>query len=449
MTGLQDDRVPTVPSLGGNVNLEQVRATKNHGKESEVGPITLFDKSVLQALSVNESVWFDNFFNPVISPLFYAETLADLEKAVRAGRTPEEEVGLIATKTPEMSSSPTVFHAELCLAELQGYQVPIRRVPIRSGGKSVRAHNRAGVAFDVSPEAAAFARWQEGEFLEVEQKFARVWREMLAVLDFTEAYQLLTSLGIDPGTCRSLEEAKEQAQSFVHKGDRPFEVMKLAFALLNIRQDLAGPVLKRYKLAGYPPLARFAPYSAYVLTIDVFFYIAVAASLISGKRVTNKVDLAYLYYLPFCMIFTSSDKLHKRCAPLFLSNDQEFIWGNDLKRELKKLDHHYDKLPVSEKEKGLYAFADYPPQDENFLVTRLWDRYLPRWRTNLEETVPRDNETDAKLVAYLNEFTQAEPLTKEQVDFDPSEVDTVSINRRIRRRRGKWWQVSKDLESDE
>ena len=55
-----------------------------------MGPITLFDKSFLQQLNADEAVWFDNFFYPVIAPLFFIETLADLEKAPREGKTAEE-----------------------------------------------------------------------------------------------------------------------------------------------------------------------------------------------------------------------------------------------------------------------------------------------------------------------------------------------------------------------
>ncbi len=65
-----------------------------------MGPITLFDKSFLQSLSLDESVWFDHFFPTNLCPLFYVETLADLDKAVRSGRTPEQEVGIIASVHP-------------------------------------------------------------------------------------------------------------------------------------------------------------------------------------------------------------------------------------------------------------------------------------------------------------------------------------------------------------
>lgn len=88
-----------------------------------MGPITLFDKSFLQSLSIDESVWFDNFFLTNISPLFLVETLADLAKTTRSGCTPEKEVRIIAQKTPEMNSSPNVFHTDLCIANLQGQKI--------------------------------------------------------------------------------------------------------------------------------------------------------------------------------------------------------------------------------------------------------------------------------------------------------------------------------------
>ena len=105
-----------------------------------VGPITLFDKSFLQALSVDESVWFDHFFLPVICPLFFVATLADLTKQQRSGssRTPEDEVRVIADKTPVLSGVPCVHHSQLCIANLLGHQAPhFGQIPL-AGGRPVR-----------------------------------------------------------------------------------------------------------------------------------------------------------------------------------------------------------------------------------------------------------------------------------------------------------------------
>jgi len=113
-----------------------------------MGPILIFDKSFLQSLSIDESVWLDNFFISNICPIFFSETLADLEKSVRKGRTPEQEVRIISNKTPEMSIAINTFHQDLCFANLNGYEVKMDRRPILSGGKAVQSENKKGGSSD-------------------------------------------------------------------------------------------------------------------------------------------------------------------------------------------------------------------------------------------------------------------------------------------------------------
>ena len=85
-----------------------------------MGPVTVFDKSALQALSMDEAVWFDAFFYANVVPVFHVETLADLEKEVATGRTPEDVVGLLAEKTP-YNAVPNVHHRQMVLGELAGH----------------------------------------------------------------------------------------------------------------------------------------------------------------------------------------------------------------------------------------------------------------------------------------------------------------------------------------
>jgi len=86
-----------------------------------------------------------------------------------------------------------------------------------------------------------------------------------------------------------------------------------------------------------------------------------------------------------------------------------------------------------------------PPRDDSGLVSQLWDRHLPDWRTRLSKTEPRDPELDAEMVAHLNKLSSATQLSADQADFDPTEADFVQIQRRITKRKGSWWQVPKDL----
>jgi hypothetical protein len=66
------------------------------------GPVLIFDKSTLESLSLDEAILLDNFYMSNITPLFYVECLADLErKMVRMKSTPEQLVGSLAERTPD------------------------------------------------------------------------------------------------------------------------------------------------------------------------------------------------------------------------------------------------------------------------------------------------------------------------------------------------------------
>ncbi|MBI1873019.1 MAG: hypothetical protein HYS05_03905 [Acidobacteria bacterium] len=132
------------------------------------------------------------------------------------------------------------------------------------------------------------------------------------------------------------------------------------------------------------------------------------------------------------MVFTSNDKLHARIARLFLREDQEFVWGGDLKEEMRRLDAHYSALPPDVLEEGVMRFASEPPDDTSFLTTRLVDRFLPGWRLRDKTKTPR--ESAAKLIKEVREYAEAPP--GEQVAVD--DADFVLFERRVPVRMGKW-----------
>ena len=111
---------------------------------------------------------------------------------------------------------------------------------------------------------------------------------------------------------------------------------------------------------GFQPLVNYAPYAAHVLTIELFFHIAVQANLVTPF---DKQDIGYLSYLPFSFLFVSSDKLHRQCAPLFLRSDQGFIWGPELKADLAQIVERYEGFSEVEREKGMMKFAPVPPEN--------------------------------------------------------------------------------------
>src|SRR5947209_2529800 len=100
------------------------------------------------------------------------------------------------------------------------------------------------------------------------------------------------------------------ADSFVRDEDRPFDRMNIAAQILGLPDHMREELIERWKIHGYAPLRQFTPCAAHVVTVQLFFQIALAAGHIGTERTSNQIDVAYLYYLPFCSVFVSSDKLH-------------------------------------------------------------------------------------------------------------------------------------------
>jgi hypothetical protein len=147
-------------------------------------PMLIFDKSFLESLNSSEAALLDNFFSSCITPLFFIETLADLEKEVHRGRTPEDVVGSIALKTPDMESHVNPHHASLLFSEmLDGQEIEMNAKIRRTGGTLVQLNNNQGMVYKMSQEEEAFLRWQRGEFLDLERQIAKRWRRSVTGID--------------------------------------------------------------------------------------------------------------------------------------------------------------------------------------------------------------------------------------------------------------------------
>lgn len=226
-------------------------------------------------------------------------------------------------------------------------------------------------------------------------------------------------------------------------------MLDLASLFLDVSPEERRAIALRWKSAGRPPFPTFAPYAAYVLTVELFFQIATSAGLLSRVKPSNRTDIGYLFYLPFCLVFVSSDNFHRRCAVPFLRADQEFVWGQELKRDLAGINAHFAGLSDEVKEKGLFSFAQTPPIEGNFLVAQLWDRHLRSWRISETEDQPLSPEEKSGIVAELRWISEAPEVPMEPGDTEFGEPDAISVERLVRKRKGSWWQVPRDLEDGE
>jgi hypothetical protein len=232
--------------------------------------------------------------------------------------------------------------------------------------------------------------------------------------------------------------------------------MKLTVMVLGLPPESEPYIAKEWERAGFQPLVTYAPYAAHVLTVELFFHIALQANLITSY---DRQDIGYLSYLPFSFSFVSSDKLHRQSAPLFLRSDQMFVWGPELKADLAMIVELYKGLPEEEQEKGMLKFARVPP--EGSLVAKLLNDFGEMMKRKEQESLRRlfdepPVETpdrnlkpfpteEPELVKHLNRFKDAPELSPEEIDFDTANPDVLSVQRSVHKRRGSFWQLPKSL----
>jgi len=410
------------------------------------GPIIIFDKSSLESLNLDEAVLLDNFYMSNITPLFFVECLADLEKAIRSRSTPEQLVGSLADRTPEAQACANVHHMTLLQGELLR-QFDLKKVsfrPIVGGGKPVQLGGKKGMIFQRSQEEEALERWSRREFIDLERTIARVWRRALSQIDLNvKAQSVMAELGHWKKP-RTLEEAKQITDTIIDNTD-PEWLLGFGLELLGVPAEAIAAVRNHWIAQRRPPLRDHVPYFIFMLSINIFFCVVLPTQLLRDIKPSHQVDLAYLYYLPFCTVFTSKDRFHAQIVPLFLEPFQTFVNGEDLKAELKKLDEYYSRLPESELRQGLINFAPYPPDETDFLTTRLWDKYLPRWRQKISYMDNDDPEYQKKTLEMVNSCDEGAPGVHPHDEHDVDKLDHVTVKRMVHPKKGKWLRFSQDV----
>lgn len=417
-----------------------------------MGPILLCDKSFLESLTVNESVWLDNFFLTNIVPTFYVETLADLEKSGKKGkihRTPEELVEEIAKKTPVMEIAPNVHYHRLLIGDLLGHEVDMSHRPIISGGEyKVSPDGKIGVSFKQFPESAALERWKKHEFLEIEKEVAKNWRDGLSNISFDNLIAQAKTVVPTDSHFSSMEDIFNFSEQYVV--EKYNQLIHVAFKLLDIPEKARREIKKRWYSTRPQPFNKFAPYAAYVLKVNLFFYLCLDKTLIApshkGKQ-TNIVDLSYLYYLPFCMAFVSNDSLHKRIAPFFLDDNQVFVSGEELKSDLKKINDYFWPRRHEINKDGILKGASSLPVDIGLQVfPKIKEHFKNRKHIEQRDDSIKNPEAEEKLVEHLKKLRD-EQRTCKGSNIPSDKVDSMQITRIVPVQRGDWRLVPEGIEN--
>jgi len=342
----------------------------------------LLDKSSFQALSRDEIGFLAKHYSLVIPPILIIEIAADLSKRV-AGDTSlsKGQVVMLSKKLLECQSPINIDHRLACEHNLLGQAVLMDGRPLVGNARRVKAKDGTwGIFIDEDPLWKDIRRWSNSDFTQDEHTTAENWRDLTRGLDLEGLRNRFVPSLLKVKDFMSLRQLGQLFDIRLEEKDPSLEMGLIETALMLVRanQETRNSVFQKWHDRGLPSVKQFSPYAHYCARTLMLFTGALGCDSITPKR-TNYVDLFYLYYLPFCMVFSSRDAFQSEFSKHLMRDDQTFIHGDELKRDLRAIADDWDALADQQKEERAYDFGSYPPLNPESPTHQVWQKYMRPW----------------------------------------------------------------------
>jgi len=350
-----------------------------------MGPNILIDKSTLQSLSRREDrdeiSHLFHHYEVIICRTLLLEILGDLSKETSS---PDDVVQELSHKLTPLDSKVIPAWQELCAGNLLGQAVPMDGRPIiREGTPVTLADGRKIIFFDETEEMKLLRKWQVKGFTESERRFAKERREAYESQNLEAMLQTMRPVLKEKKKFKSLEEAKGFINQSLSNSDKAIQQNWLGYLLnlLQISAELTTLIYNRWLKLGMPTIGIFAPYGEYCIKAITLFVVGTVNGFVSTKN-TNPIDLEYLYYLPFCQVFTTKDIFQKKMSQHLLRADQEFIPCEILKQDLARISEEHSRQLKAQAPEERTLYERYPPDLENSVTLQMWKKYMAPKRKN-------------------------------------------------------------------
>jgi hypothetical protein len=339
-----------------------------------IGPNLILDKSAFQMLGKSEHSTLNAHYRPGLPPILAMEVLGDLAKNT-ISQAGQSEVAILAAKF--FGSGPIVIVSaqNACEASLHGYPVPLTgQFPV-DYARIVEDDGGYGFMLDLHELNTAIMRWQDGQFEETERLGAKMWRTWTNEVTMEAFGEELRSRSIIIPRANNIGEALRTAETLANRPGLQLVWIRLLCRRFNISNESLHQVISRWNYHRALMVRQFAPYAYHCLKAILLLHTCTRHKLI-GFKPTNNIDLEYLFYLPFCQVFASNDKLHRLIAPKLLRENQAFISGQNLQDDMKSLSDWWDGLDEDARTSYRDQRGFYPPEKPETQTFRLFRRFM-------------------------------------------------------------------------
>lgn len=375
-----------------------------------MGPTIILDKSVLQALSQRELDFLCRYYYVVMTPVLISEIQADLAKTQKDREIAEADVQHLARKLQPLDSVVNVHYRHPCVSSLLGYRVPMTGQALVPPGIPVEVPGLGrGLVLDQSDITGIIAKWQDGIFSEEDEVSAQRWRRYTTGLDLEGYSKSLRSSLTNLPEIRNMKELGREVAVRTSDPSPESQLSSIRGLVRNLRlpQRLVNAIHQRWHDEGLPLFQHFAPYAFHCFRAELTFYIGLASGVITPKP-TNFIDLEYIWYLPFCMVFSSGDRFHREISDLFLRQNQtpeymnqDFLERDDLKRDLRFLADEWSELSETERAERETELGGYPPINRDSVTYQMWEKYMRPRPQSGSAVSPMSEEEALKILEKL------------------------------------------------
>lgn len=335
-----------------------------------MGPALLLDKSGLQSLPKRTLIALGRYYHLVICPILVLEIAADLTKPRQGG---PDWLKVLAGKLAEVDCFYNVDHRDLRLADLLGRPTTMDGRPVVEAESFNTSFGRSALLIEPEDQSRLL-RWRFRAVLSSDEAVAKEWREMLGTvnLEVTKAMLKRNLPGLP--RARSLEEVRLIVDRLLRLGDQR-TLLEMCLVDAHLGEDHQKAVRLRWEQRKRPDLCTFSPYAFFCFRARMLFHVGLVNDLIS-TRSSNTADLLYLYYTPFCKVFSSNDALHAALAPFLLTKDQCFVQTRDLRSDLDSIEFFWETLSQDQRKMWLDRFGHWPPRNVGSFTYRFWQRTM-------------------------------------------------------------------------
>ena len=335
----------------------------------------VLDKSAFHSLSKTQIELLCKYYRFTISPILVKEVLGDLKKETSDGSLNSKKVTEFANKLSGFNTSINAHYSVLINAELQGMKIPFFSSMVDTGERFNLGEKETGIIIKPSNDRKSIDRWKEGNFEKMDEIFSKLWREITLQPDnLTNLKEYLKKQNPGYSHLKNPADILFIIKLTFNNPDFQMDFLKSAIENFKVPIPIASQAFYRWETIRPDNLFAFAPYTFFCVLTKLFFNICLQNEII-GTRPTNLLDLDYMYYLPFCRVFVSDDKVHKTLVPHLLLPGQLFITGKDLKEDFIKI----EEIKATLTGKELQRTHREPPREKTLLSYKIWNSMLVDW----------------------------------------------------------------------